>query len=285
MAGEQQTTEQTTQQTTQQTQAPATKWYEGKAAPEVVGYLQNKGLADKTPEEVALTVINSHREAEKFIGAPASELVRIPKPDADEATLKAYRERIGVPPDKTGYDFSSIKGADGNPLASPTLDRVRDIVAEAHLPKDAATRIAAGIVKFEQEREANILAEKTGKLTEQKAALAKNWGANFEVNKIVAQSAAAKLGVDPETVTALEGVIGYDKVMEMFRAIGSKMGEDTFVRPPGAPGTEGVMSVDAAKARIEELKSDTAWRDRYLNGGAEEKRVMAGLVAIVTGGQ
>jgi len=36
------------------------------------------------------------------------------------------------------------------------------------------------------------------------------------------QRAAAALGVPPETVSALESVIGYDKVMEMFRMIGTK---------------------------------------------------------------
>lgn len=276
---EEQTT--TTAQTTTTT-APVAKWYEGKADAETVGYLQNKGLADKPLEEVALTAIRSHREAEKFIGAPANEILRVPKADADEATVKAFWEKLGAPANgKEGYDFSPIKAADGSPLASPAIDAVREIAAELHLPKDAALRIANRIVKLEADRATETDTVRQGQLAEQKAALAKNWGPNAAVNLVIAQSAAAKLGIAPEAVTALESVVGYDKVMEMFRVVGTKIGEDRFVVPPA--GGTGVMTREAAVARMDELKADTAWRDRYLAGGAAEKREMASLVAVAAG--
>jgi hypothetical protein len=267
--------------TTTTTQAPPpAAWYEGKADAETVGYLQNKGWATATPVDVALNAIKAHREAEKFIGAPANELARIPKADSDEATVKAFWEKLGAPANgKEGYDFSAIKNADGTPVTAPVLDKIREVAAELHLPKDAATRVAAAILKYEADKGVEGDAVNAGKLAEQKAALAKNWGINAEVNKVVAQSAASKLGVDPAAVTALESVIGYDKVMDMFLKIGQSIGEDKFVVPPG--GGNGVMTVEAAKSRLADLKADNEWSNRYLNGGAAEKREMAGLVAII----
>ena len=63
-------------------------------------------------------------------------------------------------------------------------------------------------------------------ISSSKAAAAKTEPAEPTVEEIIAQQAAKALGATPEQVAALESVVGYDKVMEMFRSIGSKIGED-----------------------------------------------------------
>src|SRR5580692_5232905 len=72
------------------------KWWEGKADAITAGYLQNRGLHDKSPEEVALTVAKAHMEAEKYIGAPADQLIRLPKDKTDHAAWDAVFSKIGA---------------------------------------------------------------------------------------------------------------------------------------------------------------------------------------------
>lgn len=259
----------------------AKPWYEG-ADPELVGHITNKGWKDKPVNEVALDAVKSHREAERLIGAPASQLVRLPTDPTDEVGWNSVWQRLGAPANgKEGYDFSSIKNEKGEAVVSPVIDRVREVAATLKLPKETATRLATELVKFDNERTNETKAQNEVRLAEGRAALQKNWGTNFEVNKIVAQSAAAKLGVAPEAVAALESVVGYDKVMEMFRTIGTKIGEAKFIGATGDDANPGVMSVDQAKARLAELKGDTEWSKRYLTGGAPERRTMDGLIAII----
>src|SRR5205807_108285 len=146
-----------------------------------------------------------------------------------EKAWDAVWQRLGKPAEAKGYDFTDVKFSDGTPLEEDFVNAVREAAFKLHLPKDAATSITRAFAKYLDDAEVAEKAEKTAKLAEQKAALKKNWGANEAANMFVAQRAAAALGIAPETVSALEGVIGYDKIMEMFRSIGAKIGEDKFI--------------------------------------------------------
>jgi len=53
------------------------------------------------------------KEAEKFVGAPAAQLLRVPRNDADEAAGIPCGRASGSPPDAKQYDFSDIKFTDG----------------------------------------------------------------------------------------------------------------------------------------------------------------------------
>jgi len=159
---------------------------------------------------------------------------------------------------------------------------VREAAFKLHLPKDAATSITRAFAKYLDDAEVAEKAEKTAKLAEQKAALKKNWGANEAANMFVAQRAAAALGIAPETVSALEGVIGYDKIMEMFRSIGAKIGEDKFITGQ-QQAAGGAMTREQAIARKKELMADKEWVKSYLNKDATKLREMTALNTIIVG--
>jgi hypothetical protein len=82
---------------------------------------------------------------------------------------------------------------------------------------------------------------------------------------IVAQNAFKALGAPTEAVQALEKAVGYDKVMEMFRSVGSRIGEDTFVKST-APGQTGVQSREQATATLAERMNDAVWADKLSKG-------------------
>lgn len=269
------------QQQQQQNQKP---WYDGKLDAELVGHMQNRKWDAMPVEEVAINAIKSHKEAERMLGVPRDELVRVPKDIKDEAGWKALHDRLGVPADPKDYDFSTVKTAAGEALDQALADTLRAAAAKAKLPKDAAAAVAAEVQKHLDSTSAAKAAEMTDALNKEKADLAKNWGVNHAANMVVAQAAVKALGIDPSVVAALEKQIGYAKVMDMFRQIGSKIGEDKFV-VNNSGGNNGIMTVQQATARKAELENDSEWAKRYMAGGAAENREMSALIRIITGQQ
>ena len=258
--------------------APA--WFEPLDA-EVKGYVTTRGLDKKTPVEAFVEAYKSHQEAQKFIGAPADQLLRLPK-DANAPEWDGVWERLGKPKEAKDYDFSTVKNADGTPIEKSLEDFLREQSLALKLPKDRAPVLAAALVKMQEQKAALALADKTAKLADEKTELNKNWGTNAAANMVVAKAAAAALGISPETVAALEGVIGYSKIMDMFRTIGTKIGEDRFVTPPGG-GAGGVMTRDQALAERKSLMTDDAWVRRHNAGGREETQKMQALNKIISG--
>lgn len=254
-------------------------WYKGADA-EVIGHMQTRGWDQKPANEVAFEAIKAHRAAEKFIGVPADQIARIPKEASDEAGWKNLWTRLGAPADPAGYDFTTVKKADGTPMDDALAAHLRATATELHLPAASAAQLAASLVKYNEKQATDKAAETSASLATAQLALKTNWGANFEANMFVAKQTAAKLGATPEAVAALEGQLGYDKVMELFRTIGTKIGEDKFVNNLN-PDVPGVMTREQAAARMTELKNDTEWAKKYLAGGSAENRQLQALIAIV----
>lgn len=266
-----------------------TPWFESFDS-ETKGYLQTRGWDKKTAAEAMLEASKAHREAEKFVGAPADKLLRVPDErttDTQEARTRHAEEwekihqRLGKPKEAKDYDFATVKRAGDKPLDAALTDTLRQAAFDANVGKDGALKLAAAVVKHLDATEAAGAADTADKLLAEKKALNDNWGVNANTNMMVAQGAVKALGIDPTAVAALEKVVGYAKVMEMFRNIGSKIGEDRFVNSQGPGG--GIMTKDQAQAEKSALMKDKAWVTRYNNGGVEEGRKMLTLNKIITG--
>lgn len=251
----------------------------------LVGHWQNKGWDKKSAAEVAVEATRAAMEAQKFVGVPANQLLRLPKEAGDEAGWKPVWQRLGVPADPKEYNFADVKRSDGSAPEESFIETMRAAAFRHNIPKEAANAITREVVKFMENSDTSESAGKAARIAEQKAALLKNWGPNFEANKFVAGRAATTLGIDPATVASLENVIGYDKIMEMFRAIGAKTGEDKYVTS-GAPGAQGgVMTREQAVAKKGELMADPVWKKAYLSGGMQSKefREMQALEILIVG--
>lgn len=257
---------------------PPAAWHDG-VTPEVKGFWQLKGLPVDDPKAFGTKLTELYQQAEKFIGAPPDQIVRLPKPDAKPEDLRAYYERIGAPKEAKDYDLTPIK--------DPAIaDSLRATMHERGVPKEAAAAVAATVAKSLESIAAAQTTLDTAKLVDQRAALEKNWGgkdsATYQFNHLNAMEGARRLGITPEAVKAMEGQIGYDKVMEAMRKIGAHTREDTFVER-GVSGQGDVTTMEAAVARKAELMNDNAWADRYMKGGAAEKREMDKLNQMITG--
>lgn len=257
--------------------APAANqpWFQGADA-ETIGVLQTKGWDKKQPNEAALEAVRAYREAEKFVGIPTAQLLRFPKDAADEAGWTAVHTRLGRPADAKGYDLSTVKRADGTALDEASAEFYRTLAFKQNMPKDAAPALVAELVKREESAAASAAVERTAKLAEEKAKLATNWGPQAIPNMEIAKRGAALLGLTPEEVGALEGVVGYAKTMEAMRRIGVLGKEDTYFTSTGKSG-DGIMTREQAVARRSELMADKAWVKSYLDGDAAKNREMQGL--------
>lgn len=262
--------------------APVTPpWYQG-ADPALIGHIQTKGWHDKTPAEAALAAAQSHREAELHFGVPADRIVKLPANPQDEAGWKAVYAKLGVPADPKDYDFSTVKKADGTPVDAALTDFLRAQAAALNLPKDAAPRFGSELLKYLDGQGAAAAADKTAKLAEEHKVLDANWGQNKEANTFLARKGAEKLGFDAETVTALENVVGFAKIMEALRKVGAAGSEDSFITNNGG-FNNGVMTREQAISRKEELLRDEGWAKRYLDGDVQANRELQGLLTIIVG--
>ncbi len=261
-------------------------WYQGVEGvdAETIGVLQNKGWDKLDGPKAAAAAVKAYREAERHIGAPPEQIIRMPKdPVADVDAMKAIWQRLGAGKEAKDYDFSSVKKADGTPaFDEKAAEFLRTTMHGLNLPKDAAVRLAGELFKQQSATEAAMLAEFTAKIGDEKKALEKDWGSNLAANTNTAKAAAAALGFTPEHVAAFESVAGYAKVMNMLLSIGQKIGEDKFVRPEGGNG--GVMTVQQAAARKAELMADVKWKERYFAKDAAAVREFGALNEIIVGG-
>jgi hypothetical protein len=253
----------------------AAPWYGDKIDETTRGFWTNKGIDPNDPVSVATKLTEFYRGAESRLGAPPEELIRIPKPNAPEADIRAYWGRIGVPAEPKDYDLSAVKRSDGKDLDPGLADTFRAAAITAKVPKDQAAGLLTAIVKHNEAQESARLAEKTAVVKAEREALDQNWGTNKTYNLGVAERALQDLGkasgLTPEQTKqawdalSTVGGVGASYAMEMLRNIGARMGEGTFITPPAGPGgNNAVMSQAQARAKIEELKADTSFYNRLV---------------------
>jgi len=269
-----------TDTTTTAPSPPAGAWHADVPA-EILGKWQNKSYDLSDPKKVAIEATRAYMSAESLVGLPSDQLIRLPKTATEPGWDKVW-QRLGAPADPKDYDFSGIKGKDGKELATAFVDTMRATAATLHLPKDAAAQIAKSVVEYNEKSQASELTEKQAKLTEQKAALQTEWGKNYDALLYRAKEAAGALGATKEQIDALQEVIGYDKVMNMFAKIATTIGEDKFVGG-GPRENDGVMTKAQATEQLTALKKDKAWAARLLAGDIDAQRQSKALSTIIAG--
>lgn len=252
-------------------------WHDG-VEPEVLGHWDNKGWDKSDPKAIALAATKQAREAERHFGVPIDRLLKLPDAAAKPEEWAAVYQRLGAPKEAKEYDFAGIKFA-GEDLDPGFADAMRASLAAAFVPKDKATAIVQGVVKYLESAEASEATVTAGKIAEEKASLAKNWGPKFDFNHLQAMEGAKRAGVSPEAVKALEGQVGYANVMELFRRIGASGAESVFVEGGGGDGAASTRN--GALARLAELEGDKAWGKRFKAGDAAAKAEWNGLMAQI----
>jgi len=245
----------------------------------MMDYIKNRGY-DKLDINTALrTAITSHQQAEKLIGAPANDIIKMPKDAADVDAWARFNERVGVPKEAKEYDFSSLKPADGD-LDQKLIDALRPALQKAHVSKTDAPVVLKALLDFQAANRGGDVAAAEAALLNEKEALGLKWGANAPTNLLIAKNTAKSLGIDQTAVDALEKSVGYSKVMEMFRQIGMKTGEDKLVLNQPM-GTDGYGSEADAQKTLDAKMADTEWANRFSNGDEQAKKEFDNLTNLI----
>lgn len=254
----------------------AEPWYKG-ADDETVGYITNRGLDKKTAAEAALTTIKAHREAASKLGVPTDQLVRFPKDASDQKGWDELYARLGKPAKAEDYDLKAAAEAGAE---EGFINFAREFAFKNNLTKTQGEQLAKDFVayaeKYGQTQEQSSLEE----IEVERTALKKDWGPNWDANRIIAREAAVKLGIAPEAVAALEKAAGYQPAMQALLKMGMALGEGRFV---SSEHTGNVMTASGAKERIAELKKDDAWVSKYLAGDVNARKEMTNLTRMSMG--
>ncbi len=264
---------------TNMTSPPTTPWHTT-LDNEIKTYAHKKGYDLSDPMKAFMASAKGHMEAEKFLGVPPHQLLRLPADINDEAGWKAVYQRFGAPVDEKGYDFSSVKFADGSDLDQGFAEFMRKKAFELHLPTTSAAALSQAFVGFMEDADKREVETAGSKLAEEKAQLQKDWGNNYEYNRQTAVQGANKLKVTAEDVAALEKVVGYSRVMEMFRKVGAGTTEDAYIA--GKQGGEFMTTAQTAQARLNELTNNPQWASRLVANEPEARREFDQLTKLIS---
>jgi len=237
-------------------------------------YAQTQGWDRLPAEGAARAAAKAHREAQRLLRAPQDEIVRIPKnaaPDGPE--MQALYQRLGAPPDPSGYKFDEVKLADGTPAPPEYIEPMRNLAAELHLPVAAATAVAARALAISEKRLADATAAQTSAAAQATLAeldgLYREWGAEKDLKLFQAGKAAERIGLTADFVTQMQKSTGAAATLKAMVNLYGMMSEPELLRGGGGPGSSGRMTPEAAQARIQELMKDLAWGAKYRNPNAE----------------
>jgi hypothetical protein len=138
------------------------------------------------------------------------------------------------------------------------------------------------INEFNSQSDQSYAAQAAQIAQQEVSALKSEWGQSFEKNVADAQLAIRALGVDNGTIAQLEEAMGVKKATELFHKIGSRMGEQEFIKGEGS--SRGFApSKEAAAAQINSLKSDTQFMERYMNSDPGAMAKMQELMRLAHG--
>lgn len=242
---------------------------------------KNKGYDLSDPVKVAVEATKGQLEAVKLLGVPPHQLLRLPGDINDEQGWSKVWQTLGAPPSKEGYDLSNVKFSDGSDLDSGFAEFMREKAHELHLPANSALALSRAFVGFMEQADRREAEQTAATLAEQKAQLQKDWGNDYEFNRQTAVQGAQKLKVTAEDVQALEQVVGYARVMEMFRKVGAGSNEDAYVS--GKQGGEFMTTAQTAQARLNELMANPQWSARLVQNEAEARREFEQLTRLISG--
>ena len=254
--------------------APATQgtsWYGGFDA-ETRGYLANKGWAnDKGPAEL----VKSYRNLERMQRA---EQVPWPKDANDKDGYDRIYARLGRPQSWQEYGVKLPAGGNQD-YADTMLQAFHEAGLSSAQVQAISARSNARVAELRQAADQAFRTQSAAELD----AVRQQWGPEADHNFAAAQRfavAAQSAGLDQAAMEKIERAIGTKAMMGLFAWAGRGLTED---RGPGGGQAFGRMSPNMAQARLNDLKHDKAWTDRYLAGGAAEKAEYDRLIGIVAG--
>jgi hypothetical protein len=253
--------------------AAATDWTSA-LSDDMKGYVQNKGFKDPS------MALDSYRQMEKLMGVPHDRLAKLPEKADDPAWNDVY-QKLGKPQSAELYKIDVPKDIGDEAFANDA----KKMFYEANLTGAQAEKLTAKWNEYQRAQIADRAQAQDVKIGAEMQALQKEWGPQHEENIKIVQRASQAFGLDQPKADALIQAFGYKEAMQFMHKIGSKIGEDNFVIGQGQQGFNNRMSPESAKSRIKDLRADSAFMGKYLNGDSDARRQMGELFSQAHPGQ
>jgi hypothetical protein len=246
-------TQEPQQQEQQQTQP--SKWYSS-FDPETQGWMQNRGLVgEELTPELFSKAVQGHRNAEKIIGVPADQIIRLPK----EGDVEGYRSamaKLGMPAKPDEYKLPVPEGAD------PEFSKkAANWFHEAGLTQRQAEAVSGKWNEFVTQFQQESTQQSEQQIEQDVQTLRKEWGAAHDQNIQIARNAVKAFGMDAEVLGKLEAAMGYKGLMEFMHNLGNKVGEDKFVT-----GESALKTPASAQQSLKELGLDRDFMAAFIDG-------------------
>lgn len=261
-------------------QPPAAPWYNSFQDAEVKGWLSSYGDAYPNPESLALKAWN----LEKFVGAEkAGRGVVLPKSDAPADEWRNIFSKMGVPEKADGYTIPETSADD------PIMASFREYAHSAKMPpvlfNDVIDWYNKEIVAKAQDSDQRQQSEWERQAESELNEVRQEWGQDYDKKTELGRRAARQFIPHEsaeqleEILLKIEGALGTGFTMRFWANIGEAVGEHGFVGGD-AGHIGGGMTPEGARLRIEQLKADKAWGEKFLAGDADAKAEWARLHKI-----
>ena len=213
-------------------------------------FVANKGF--KSYDDVVTSYIN----LEKYQGVPADKILKMPdENNADE--VNAFYKKLGRPDKAEDYKFEIAEGQDDSIAKAIAPELFKAGLSQKQAAAIYKTLEAAKIEQSKAAEQAAIKAEED---------LKSEWGTNYDNNLKAAQQAAKIAGVTAEQIEALQKATDYKTVMNMFKNLASKFGEDALRGAGDNKPTGFTLTPQQAREKIEQLKTNKDWVQKISSG-------------------
>jgi len=233
-------------------QVPA--WANG-LSDELKGYIHQKGFKDPG------SVVDSYRNMEKLLGVPQERIVKLPVKDDDPAWNEVY-EKLGRPKSAKEYQIE----LPNDQTDSGFIDWAKNTFHELGISKMAGEKLVGRWNQYVSDQQKNLIEQHNEHLKKESESLHKEWGLAFDKYKSIAENAARTFGIDRETILKLEEGMGPAKTMKFLHAVGSRLSEAQFHSGNSNGTFSDVMPPDVARGKLQALRNDSDFVQRYANG-------------------
>lgn len=232
--------------------------------PEQKGWIENKGIKDPG------MLLDAYQNLEKHVGVPQERLLKLPE-KADSPEWQDVYNRLGRPKEAKDYSVTAPEGHGPDFVA-----KIQGIFHEVGLPKGQAEKLFGKWNEYVGEVSKAQADAEVARLNKEHEALKKDWGNTYDERVNVGKRATQAFGITPENYDALEKVMGLGGVAKFAFALGSKLGESSFV-DSGSTGKGkgfGNMSPTEAKNQIANYMKDAEFGKKFAAGDREAREKM-----------
>ena len=221
------------------------------------------------PETNTGTEVITEAPQQQVASTTETNTISLPGADADVDTMNAFYKALGRPESFDKYEFEKPEGLD--------VDKTMDEWARKSFYKSGlSNKQANALFKSWNDLATRQSADYLKQSQEQIDSLKSSLGDKYESTINSGRQATQELGLDQESLNAIEKSIGTAPMIKLFAQLGKRMSGSEVSNFVGSntPSTT-MLSKDSAKAEIARLNSDKEFMQDYYDNRSTNHKINA----------